>query len=219
MNSVQYFTSGGVYVGRYIRSNEVDNWPSGSGHDDYKRIVDTAEDLLERATQAHFYEKPFDIRVNGNAKNRITLPLRSNIISVSSVKVWGSVLDPNIYFFDKSSLCINYEVGIGGYPELLYMLSEFNRYAMFPRGLGNVHVVGTYGNAEFATLAARAALLLARDVNDPSLYLHYLESETVGKYSYRTTKEFSDAVGLTGIKEVDDILKLIRRGKTLIMAP
>jgi hypothetical protein len=205
-------------TGHYISDLDIDNWPSGATDLEEQAVIDTAEAILDAALHTHYYPKPFDLRLNGNGQNRIFLPLKANILTVTYVSLWGELVDPSFYAFDNNSIYVNPESGAGD-AELSYLLSEFSQYAIFPRGYNNVRVKGTCGPASVPAWVKAVAVMLARDQNDPTLYTHYLESESIGRYSYKIGAELAQAKGLTGLKEADDIIKLFRRGKSILMAP
>jgi len=207
-------------TGHYITDADIDNWPSGATDGEQQAVIDYAEQVLEAALHTQYWNKPFDIKINGNDKNRLFLPLKANIVTVSKIEVWGIDLDPSWWSFDESSVFISPESGAADV-ELNYRLDEIEAEGIFPNGYNNIRIIGTYGAATVPAWIKEAAKILARHKNDPTLYTSYLAgSESIGNYSYSIA---GGATGLdsykTGIKEVDDLIRLFRKGKPIIMAP
>jgi len=94
-------------MGNYISASDIDNWPSGSD-DAYKtRVIEEAEQLLEKILGRHFYAKTFDLELNGNGKNRLTLPLTAPVLSVRKVYVGGISLPISWVKADSQSIMID----------------------------------------------------------------------------------------------------------------
>lgn len=207
------------YCGNYICDTDISNWPSGTTDAQKEAAIRRAEEIIEAILHTHYYPKAFDIELNGNNKNRLFIPLKANVLTVTAVYVWGELLDPTWYTWDVNSIYINVSSGIGvSNIELAYRLSEIEVDGLFPHGYNNIHILGTYGSATVPQWIKDLAKILVQDINDPSLYTHYLKSETIGNYSYSMGGVY-DVKGVTGIKEADDLLRLFKRGKCLIMAP
>lgn len=209
-------------AGFYITAAEIDNWPSGYTLDEMQAAIDAAEAIFEAAIGTFYRPLAFDLRLDGNDKDRLFLPLRQEILSVSLVSIWDEELDASWYTFDKNAIYINLGSGAGvGSPELRYRLNQIDRAGLFPWGINNVRVVGTYGAAAVPAWAKQVVTIIVRAANDPSLYtvLNGLQSETIGGYSYSLGAEFAKSNKSTGILEADNILKLFRRRKPIITAP
>jgi len=205
------------YCGHYICDTDIDNWPSGMTDAEKEAAIRAAEEIIEAALGTQYYPKPFDIRINGNGKNRIFLPLKANILTVSHVYIYGVELEPSWYAFDHNSIYISPESAATDV-ELDYLLSEVEAEGIFPRGYNNIRIIGTYGQSPVPQWIKDCVIMLVKDKNDPSLYTHYLQSESIGKYSYNMGSDYLKGK-LTGIKEVDDLIKLFRRGKPIMMTP
>jgi len=78
-------------MGNYIDETDVENWPSGLASGEAAEIIDKAEKIIEKGCQDYFYEKSFDIEINGNDKSRVILPVRPKILSFEK---WESATDP-----------------------------------------------------------------------------------------------------------------------------
>lgn len=165
------------------------------------------EQLVEQITCSFWYAADFDIRINGNSKNRLFLKLRSPILSIASVEICGVELDPSWYAFDEDSIYWDCEGsgGVIGDPELMYRLSQVEDEGLFPRGYNNIHVVGTYGTAVVPEWIKQIVIILVRNHEDPTLYKHKYESEKIGDYSYKRAKGEIDYY-YTGIVEADFLL-------------
>ena len=206
------------YTGWYISDSDILNWPSGTTDAEKQAVIETAEAIVEAALKVFYRPKAFDISLNGNDQNRLFLPLPANVLTVTEVRVHGQVLDSADWTFDKNSVFIN--IGSGGTDvEIRYLLDQFSTLALFPRGFNNIRIKGTYGAAAVPAWIKEAVKIVAMDHNDPTLYTHYLASESIGGYSYSITSELAGLTGMTGIKEADDLIKLFRRKKGIFMAP
>jgi hypothetical protein len=206
------------FTGFYISDSDITNWPSGTTDAEKQAVIETAEAIVEAALKVHYRPLAFDVRLNGNAQNRIFLPLTANILTVTLVQVHGLTVDSADYTFDKNSVFIN--VGSGASDvEVSYLLDQFASGSLFPRGYNNIRIRGTYGASVVPAWIKEVCKIVASDHNDPSLYTHYLASESIGGYSYSITSELAGLTGMTGIKEADDVIKLFRRKKGMFMAP
>jgi len=101
----------GAYCGDYICSFDIDNWPSGSTYDDWKAIIDKVEQIIDKVCHTHFGPEAFDIEINGNNKNRLFVPLKQDIISVTRVEINCVELDPSWYTWDKYSIYLDPCIG------------------------------------------------------------------------------------------------------------
>ena len=91
------------------------------------------------------------------------------------------------------------------------LIREDEEFGMFPRGIKNIHVTGTYGHSSVPDAIVRACVILARNENDGTLYTHYIQGkENAGGYDY----DFKGKV-MTGVYDADIILKDYIRQKGL----
>lgn len=202
------------YEGHYISADDIENWPSGTSEEEKEAAIKLAEEVLEACLGRSYYPKDFDVKINGNGKNRLFIPLPEPIITVDLIEVWGVELDSAYWAFDSSSVFISPESGASEV-EIEYFLKT-EQGALFPWGYNNIRIKGTCGS-EVPEWIKEVARILVEDKNDPTLYTHYLKSESIGNYSY--TMGDSYAKTLTGIKEADDIIRLFRRKTPIFMAP
>ena len=94
-------------MGNYISASDIDNWPSGS-NDAYKtRVIEEAEQLIEKILHRHFYSKTFDIQLNGTGKSRLFLPLTAPVLSVRKVYVSGIELPTSWIKNDDQSIMVD----------------------------------------------------------------------------------------------------------------
>jgi len=204
--------------GHYIDETDI-AWPSGTTDADKQLWIDTAEALFDEAVGEPYWPKPFDIKLNGNRKNRLFIPLRGNILTVTWVDICGLELDADWYENDASSIYLSCESAGALDIELSYLLDwDYGNY-LFPEGLNNIHVIGTYGHDPTPAWVIQAVKMIVEDQLDPTLYAHFLQSESIGNYSYNigsgTTIHW-----YTGILQVDRLLTLFAgKGKGIIMAP
>ena len=94
-------------MGNYINPSDIDNWPSGTSDAEKLAAIANAEQLVEKITQTVFYEQSFDIELNGNGKNRLFLPITSNILTVSRVWVFGTELPTSWIKYGHSSIMLD----------------------------------------------------------------------------------------------------------------
>lgn len=219
--------SGACYCGDYICDIDVDNWASGMSCEDKQHVIDKVEQWIDKALCGlHFGPENFDIKINGNNKNRIFVPLHTDIISVTHVYISCIELPASWYTWDKSSVYLDpCQSGEGGYlsPEMYYILSQVAGVGIFPRGYNNIWIQGTMGEyPEVPEPIKNAAIILAKYENDPSLYTTALmKSEKIGDYSYTlsTGTEIHDPDIITGILEADMYLRLYVNRKPKFLAP
>jgi len=209
------------YCGDYICSEDVDNWPDGA---DKKAIIDKVEQIIDKACHTHFGGEEFDIEINGNDKNRLFLPLKLDIITVTHVYVSCIEMPVSWYTWDKNSVfldpCVLSAGGAFG-PELIHKLAAVYEAGIFPRGYNNILIQGTCGDeGDVPEAIKQAAIILAKCENDPTLYnnISYKKSEKIGDYSYTNLAGSQDEI-LTGILEADQFLRLYVKKKPIIMTP
>jgi len=213
----------GAYCGDYICSFDIDNWPSGSTYDDWKAIIDKVEQIIDKVCHTHFGPETFDIEINGNNKNRLFVPLKQDIITVTAVYVHCVELSMSWIDWDTSSIYIHPcpADSDGLSPELIYALGITATKGLFPFGYNNIRIVGTKGEAGTVPEAIiQAAVVLAKYENDPTLFSSSeYKSEKIGDYSYTKTDTITEAQWLTGVKEADFYLKFYIKRKPILMAP
>jgi len=196
------------YQGNLINDQDVENWAIVATDSDKESIITMVEDIIKKITGISFYQDTFDIYMDGNNKNRIFLPLKSPILSIIAVKLYGSTLDTDYYAFDKHSVYIAEDAII---PEL-NILSQ--NQVLFPRDTNNIHITGTCGYATVPSAIKRSAIILVEDQNDDSLYTRYSSgSESIGPYSVNYQRKC-----YTGVLECDVILDHYISKKPLLFA-
>ncbi|MHA1290900.1 MAG: hypothetical protein ACTSPB_26240 [Candidatus Thorarchaeota archaeon] len=209
-------------MGNYVDASDISSWPSGCDTDCKNKIIDFAEQLIEKITGTHFYEKAFNIEINGNNKNRIFPPLHANILSVSAIYVCGYELDPTWYGFDESSVYLDLCKSGVALSEYYYVLSQEAEEGIFPRGYNNIRIVGTYGYSIVPEPIKKAASYLIDAINEGSFStVGMFESEKIGDYSYKIGIEGYSKKGIyTGIPKVDIILRAyMKQKKPIIQTP
>jgi len=85
--------------GNYIIDTDIDNWPAGITDAEKLRIIQAAENLIEKITKDYFYAKPFTLVMDGNGKNRLFLGLIPGLLSITQIKLSGIVLSSSLYAF------------------------------------------------------------------------------------------------------------------------
>jgi hypothetical protein len=213
----------GDVCGDYLCAGHIDNWPSGITTEEQQEIIDKVEQIIDKVTETKWGGEAFDIKLNGNGKNRLFLPLETDILTVTNVYIFCIELDSSWYTWDVNSIYLDpCTSGTGSLsPELYYKLGEAMERGIFPRGYNNIWVIGTMGESVAVPEAIKqAAVILAKWENDPTLYSYtgLKKSEKIGDYSY-TNLATSEADVLTGIAEADFYLRLYVKRKPILMAP
>lgn len=139
--------AGAAASGYYISDSDVDNWASGATDAEKQAIIDRVEERIHKLTKDFFYPKSFAVDRDGNGMNRLNLNLIPNILSVSAIDISGVALSTSYYTHDKHSVFLD-TTNITTEPELRYLLKRAERSCLFPRGMRNIHIVGTYGWTE-----------------------------------------------------------------------
>jgi len=124
-------------IGNYVHEEDVDNWPGDYGDTEQQEVIDRIEELVEKITGDYFYPKDFDIYLDGNGKSRLFLSFKPDILSISSIEVSGVSLGTSWYTHDEDSVYLDSELPSDG------LLEE--ETVLFPRGRGNIHIIGTMG--------------------------------------------------------------------------
>jgi len=208
-------------MGNYIDADDIDNWPSGTTEAEQTAAINYVEQLIEKIIGRHFYSKAFDIKINGNNKNRLFLPLYADILTVTKIWVGGIEMDSSWFTFDENSVFIDLtSSGSGvGDPELLYKLTTVEAVGIFPRGFNNIRIKGTYGDSAVPQPIKELCIILVRYDNDNTLYTStVLASEKIGDYAYKIGDEFYKKNKIyTGIFEADKIIAAYKRQKKLVI--
>jgi len=190
---------------------------SGSSEAERQEIIDRAEQLVESITHDYFYAKDFVVYRNGNGKDKLFLGFIPNILSVTEILLSGIELSSSWWTFNTNSVYLDPEAVTGDeLPELLLRLKYKTR--LFPKGMGNIKVTGTYGWTSCPVAIKRAVIMLCRYENDETLYTVHsgdIKSEKLGDYSYTLFDNVSVA-GFTGIDAVDKLLKNYIRKKPIM---
>ncbi len=184
---------------------------SGSSTDERQEVIDRAEQLVEQVTQDHFYSLAFVKYFNGNGKDKLFLGFIPDILTVTEILLSGITLNTSWWTYNDDSVYLDPEAATGDdLPELLLRLKYSRR--IFPRGMGNVKITGTYGWSSCPVAIKRAAIILCKLENDETLYTRYddLDSDKLGdQQSVRGgSKKY-----LTGLQEADRLVRNYIRNK------
>lgn len=134
---------------------------------------------------------------------------------IVEVAISGIKLTESWWTFNINSVYLDPEAVTGGaedLPELLLRMGYETK--LFPKGMGNIKVTGTYGWSACPVAIKRATIILCRYENDETLYTKYddLISDKLGDASYgRGQKKF-----LTGIQEADRLIRNYIRKKLML---
>lgn len=185
---------------------------------DRQQIINGIESYINILTKDYFVSTAFVIYRNGNGKDYLDLSLIPDILTVTEIKIAGIVLTTSWWTYNTEAVYIDPEAvtgDAGDVAELLLRLRYNNR--LFPKGMGNIKITGTYGQSTIPVRVKKAAVILCKSDNDSSLYTTYskqLKSEKLGDYSYTLVDSTGSAsTSKTGIDEVDDLLKEYVRHK------
>jgi len=100
------FISGDV-CGDYLCAGHIDNWPSGITAEEQQEIIDKVEQIIDNVTETKWATEAFDIKLNGNNKNRLFLPLATDILTVTHVYISCVELDSSWYTWDINSIYLD----------------------------------------------------------------------------------------------------------------
>ena len=176
---------------------------SGSSETERQEVIDRAEQLIEKITQDYFYAKDFAVYRDGNGKDKLFLGLIPYILSVTEILISGIELGSSYWTFNIDSVYLDPEVATGETAEMMLRASQFTK--LFPKGMGNVKVTGTYGWSACPVAIKQAVIILCRYENDETLYTKYddLVSDKLGDMTQnRGQKKF-----LTGLMEADRLIR------------
>ena len=187
-------------MSNYISVSDIENWPDGMSEEDKQKTIDGVEQLIEHITKDYFYAKCFSLKFNGNNKDRLYLPIKQKILSVTTVYIDETLLPSTEWDYDENSIFAS----ISSTEIDPIELAENDK--LFPRGHNNINIIGTLGWSECPYHIKRACAILIEAENDSELYEKYnFKSERLGEYSYTKGDAF-DKKNLTGIPEVDRYL-------------
>lgn len=213
-------------MGNYIDPSDITNWPSGCEAACQAEWISFVEESIEKIVGTWFYEKAFDIEINGNNKNRLNVPLYADIITVTHIYICNVELNPTWYDWDENSVFLDL-CGSGivsGSAELYWILGQHTEAGLFPHGDNNIRIIGTAGQVNHPVMVKKAALWFVEAINDGVLdtaVIGIFKSEKIGDYSYtKGLTGYTKGGVYTGIGKVDAIIRhLIKQKKTVIMAP
>lgn len=194
---------------------------SGESETDRQEVINRAEQLIERITKDYFYPKAFVVYRDGNNKDRLFVGLVPDMLSVSEIKISGVELTSSWWTYDVDSIYLNPEaetLSAGDMAELHLRLKYERR--LFPQGMGNIKITGTYGWSSCPAAIKRAAIILCQYENDNTLYSAYsgsLKSEKLGDYSYTLSDKVSPRES-TGVSEADNLIRNYIRKKPMLSA-
>ena len=196
--------------GNYITLlDDVDNWPDDPELDAQLEVIQRAEELIEQLTNDYFYAKAFSLYFDGNDRERLNLGLLPSLLSVTEILVAEEELDSDLWRHDTESVYAN-----PGY----YVEDPDIPAVLFPKGLCNIQVIGTYGWSACPSMIKNAAVMLCQIENDPTLYTRYHDfmSEKLGDASISLGTKTSGRSFLSGTTEVDNLIRHYIRKKPMM---
>jgi len=201
-------------TGNYIDGTDINNWPDGTSNAVKQEIVDRAEQLVESVTKDYFYAEAFIIYRDGNGKDKLFLKLIPDILSVTEIKLSGLVLGTTWWTYNKNSVYLDPEA-VGGDEQAELALRMKHKTKLFPKGMGNVKVTGTYGWSSCPVAIKQAVIILCRYENDETLYTKYddLVNDKLGDMAQ---SRGADKKFLTGVQEADRRIRNYIRKKPMM---
>lgn len=97
--------------GCFLVEADITNWPAGMSDADKQAIIDKVEQIIDKATGTHWCSTAFDIKLNGNGKNRLFIPLHTDILTVTSILIDCVELDSSIWTYDINSVFLDPCIG------------------------------------------------------------------------------------------------------------
>jgi hypothetical protein len=216
-------------LGNYIVKADLQTYGVDLGSysdDNISAFIDQAEELIEKVTSNKFYTEAATRYFDGNGKRRLFFqPVTSlRLQSITSC----NIVDPTDNDTVHTTLTENTEYFLdpqGYYVELPLYLQEQARtwlgYGVWPEGTRNVKIVGTWGETSVPeSIKWAAALLVARRIDPDFSGLDDATktSEKWSDYSVTYAKPRSTGSGFTGVRQVDEILRLYRNKHTMVVA-
>lgn len=195
----------------------------GSSTSDRQEVINRAEQLIEEITKDYFYSKDFIEYVNGNNKDRLLVSLIPDILTVTEIKISNIVLTTDWWTYDTNFVYLDPEAVTGDASDLaeLHLRLKYERN-LFPKGMKNIKITGTYGWNSVPPAIKLATIKLCLSENDSTLFTTYntnLKSEKLGDYSYTLVDPEAGSTSTqrkTGINEVDKLLKHYLRRKPMM---
>ena len=190
----------------------------GSSTVDRQEIITRAENLIENITRDYFYAKAFAVYRDGNDKDRLFLGFVPDILTVTEILISGVELTSSWWTNDVNSVYLDPEAVTTEESDMaeLHLRLKYRR-RLFPKGMGNIKITGTYGWSSCPAAIKRAAIILCEAENDSTLYPSYsgqLKSENLGDYSYTLAEVNSKTT--TGIDKVDKLIANYIRKKPVL---
>ncbi len=97
--------------GCYLHEDDIDNWPAGYTEAQKQAIIDKVEQIIDKVTGTHWCATAFDIKLNGNNKNRLFIPLETDILSVTGIFINCVELDSSWWTYDINSVFLDPCIG------------------------------------------------------------------------------------------------------------
>ena len=98
-------------TGCYLHEDDIDNWPAGYTEAEKQAIIDKVEQIIDKVTGTHWCATAFDLKLNGNNKNRLFIPLETDILSVTGIFIDCVELDSSWWTYDINSVFLDPCIG------------------------------------------------------------------------------------------------------------
>lgn len=96
--------------GCYLLESDI-TWLSTESEAEKQAIIDKVEQIIDKVTGTHWCPTAFDIKLNGNNKNRLFIPLETDILSVTGIFINCVELDSNWWTYDINSVFLDPCIG------------------------------------------------------------------------------------------------------------
>lgn len=98
-------------TGCFLVEADITNWPVGYTEAQKQAIIDKVEQIIDKVTGTHWCATAFDIKLNGNNKNRLFIPLETDILSVTQILIDCVDLDSSWWTYDINSVFLDPCIG------------------------------------------------------------------------------------------------------------
>lgn len=96
--------------GCYLSEHDI-TWPAGTTEAEKQAVIDKVEQIIDKVTHTHWCAKAFDIKLNGNGKNRLFIPVHTDILSVTDIYIGCVELDSSWWEYDINSVFLDPCIG------------------------------------------------------------------------------------------------------------
>jgi len=117
-------------VGCFLVEADISNWPAGYTEAQKQAVIDKVEQIIDVVTGTHWCSTAFDLKLNGNNKNRLFVPLHTDILTVTSILIDCVELDSSWWTYDKNSVMLDPCIGDSMYGTNAIQDGDFYHWAV-----------------------------------------------------------------------------------------